>query len=177
MNFNKFKKDFFADAEVKNILAPNQLSELQKIFDRILVEEAPKPKINLEDLDEIVVYTDGACSGNPGPGGWGVVFTNGDELFGGESGTTNNRMEMTAVIEALKQTPEGSNVTVFTDSQYVIKTFTENWKIKKNQDLWEILKPLVEKRHVKWEWVKGHNGDPLNERADTLAQTEAQIRK
>ena len=135
--------------------------------------------------DEIHVYTDGACSGNPGPGGWGVLVLNGekkDEFCGGEPETTNNRMEMMAAIKALEFLPAGSQVKLHTDSTYVMKGITEwikGWKAKgwknsqkkpvKNKDLWVHLDDLVASRDVSWAWVKGHAGDPGNERADELA--------
>lgn len=134
---------------------------------------------------EIHVYTDGACSGNPGPGGWGVLIQkNGtaQELCGGDPDTTNNRMEMTAVIEALKALPANSEITLFTDSTYVIKGITEwihgwkkrGWKNSQkkpvlNKDLWVELDGLVGRFEITWEWVKGHAGNPGNERADALA--------
>ena len=135
----------------------------------------------------IVIYTDGACKGNPGPGGWGALLTSGateKELFGGELGTTNNRMEMTAVIEALAALKKPSAVVLYLDSQYVLKGITEwihGWKARgwrtaakapvKNVDLWQKLDALlVSSSHsIDWRWVKGHNGDPGNERADALA--------
>ena len=124
----------------------------------------------------IVLYTDGACLGNPGPGGWGaVVFDEGEKklLHGGENNTTNNRMEITAVIEALKTLPTGINVKIYSDSTYVINTMTKNWKRKKNQDLWILLDSEAALRNLEWEWVKGHSGDEFNEEADRLAYQEA----
>ncbi|TCS83616.1 ribonuclease H family protein [Tepidibacillus fermentans] len=133
------------------------------------------------------VYTDGACSNNQAsgmqPGGWGVVFTDGRSFSGGEKKTTNNRMELTAVIEALKNTPPGSLVTIYSDSAYVINAFNQNWiknwlrngwktsqgKPVENQDLWKVLIPLVQDRTVKWVKVKGHAGNHWNELADQLA--------
>jgi ribonuclease HI len=131
-------------------------------------------------------FTDGACSGNPGPGGWGVVLRwNGHEreLFGGESETTNNRMELMAAISALESLTRPSEVVVTTDSTYVLKGITEwlaswkrrNWKTAsrapvKNVDLWQRLDAAVSRHDVTWEWVKGHNGHPENERADELAR-------
>ena len=136
---------------------------------------------------QIVIYTDGACKGNPGPGGWGALLTSGTtekELFGGELGTTNNRMEMTAVIEALTALKKPSVVILYLDSQYVLKGITEwihAWKARgwrtaakapvKNVDLWQKLDALLvsSSHNIDWRWVKGHNGDPGNERADALA--------
>ena len=124
----------------------------------------------------IVIYTDGACLGNPGPGGWGaVIFENGEkkQLHGAEENTTNNRMEITAVLEALRAIPRNIDVRIFSDSTYVINTMTKNWKRKKNQDLWPLLDNEVGARNVEWEWVKGHSGDRFNEEADQLAYREA----
>ncbi len=131
-------------------------------------------------------FTDGACSGNPGPGGWGVVLRwNGHEkeLFGGESETTNNRMELMAAISALESLTRPTEVVVTTDSTYVLKGITEwlpGWKRRnwttaskqpvKNVDLWQRLDAAVGRHTVSWEWVKGHNGHPENERADELAR-------
>ncbi|MFI5446185.1 ribonuclease HI [Polaromonas sp. UC242_47] len=135
----------------------------------------------------VVIYTDGACKGNPGPGGWGALMTTGDsvkELFGGELDTTNNRMEMTAVIEALAALKRPCQVTLYVDSQYVLKGMTEwikGWKARgwrtaskepvKNVDLWQKLDALVSGsgHKIDWRWVRGHDGDPGNERADILA--------
>ena len=130
---------------------------------------------NLEKIP-IVIYTDGACLGNPGPGGWGaVIFENGEkkQLHGSEENTTNNRMEVTAVLEALRSIPRNAAVRIFSDSTYVINTMTKNWKRKKNQDLWTLLDNEVGPRNVEWEWVKGHSGDRFNEEADQLAYGEA----
>ena len=118
------------------------------------------------------IYTDGSCSGNPGPGGWGaIVVQNGTEnrLFGGEPLTTNNRMEMMAAIEGLRSVPAGATVTIHSDSQLVVNTMTQNWKRNKNVDLWAKLDALVKERNVTWQWVRGHNGHPMNEKADKLA--------
>lgn len=138
-------------------------------------------------MNAIDIYTDGACKGNPGPGGWGVLLKSGDtvkELFGGENPTTNNRMEMQAVIEALGALKRPCAVTLHVDSQYVLKGITEwlpGWKAKgwrtaakqpvKNVDLWQKLDALVAGggHRIEWRWVRGHNGDPGNERADELA--------
>ncbi len=138
-------------------------------------------------MNQITIYTDGACKGNPGPGGWGVLLKSGTvekELFGGEKATTNNRMEMTAVIEALQALKRPCEVTLFIDSQYVLKGITEwvpGWKARgwrtaskepvKNVELWKKLDELVATsgHKIDWRWVRGHNGDPGNERADALA--------
>ncbi|MES2958608.1 MAG: ribonuclease HI [Pseudomonadota bacterium] len=133
----------------------------------------------------ITIYTDGACKGNPGPGGWGAWLSVGDherELWGGEALTTNNRMELTAVIEALAALKRQSAVVIHTDSQYVrqgITAWIHNWKQRgwktadkkpvKNVDLWQRLDALAGAHQVQWRWVKGHSGDPGNERADALA--------
>ncbi|QSI78221.1 MULTISPECIES: ribonuclease HI [Niveibacterium] len=137
--------------------------------------------------DSIVdIYTDGACSGNPGPGGWGAILRAGGhekELFGGEPSTTNNRMEMTAVIRALQALTRPVQVRVHTDSQYVQKGISEwihGWKRRgwktadnkpvKNDDLWRELDQLAALHQIQWLWVKGHAGHPENERADELAR-------
>lgn len=134
---------------------------------------------------EVDIFTDGACKGNPGPGGWGAILRAGaheKELWGGEAGTTNNRMELTAVIEALKALKRASTVRVHTDSKYVqqgITAWIHSWKKNgwrtsgkqpvKNADLWQDLDALVQAHEVSWHWVKGHAGHPENERADQLA--------
>ena len=139
----------------------------------------------------VEIYTDGACSGNPGIGGWGVLLRYKDvekELSGGDEQTTNNRMELTAVIEALKALKTSCNITLYTDSKYVMSGITEwmpnwkrnNWKTAnkkndvKNVDLWLLLDELIKKHEIRWVWVKGHNGHPENERVDTLARAEVQ---
>ena len=134
----------------------------------------------------ICIYTDGACSGNPGPGGWGVVIIyKGEtrELFGGEKSTTNNRMELLAAINALNSIDTSSNILLCTDSQYVKNGITSwmnswiknNWKNSKkqdvkNKDLWLQLIDATKKHNVEWQWIKGHAGHDLNERADELAR-------
>ena len=138
-------------------------------------------------MNLIEIYTDGACKGNPGPGGWGVLLKSGateKELYGGERQTTNNRMEMIAVIEALKALKRPCQVILHLDSQYVLKGITEwlpGWKARgwrtaskepvKNADLWQELDALVQAggHRIDWRWVRGHAGDPGNERADALA--------
>jgi ribonuclease HI len=135
--------------------------------------------------DAVVIYTDGACKGNPGPGGWGAWMRWGEhekELFGGERLTTNNRMELTAVIEALSALKRPTPVAIYTDSEYVkngITTWIHGWKKRgwltadkkpvKNVELWQKLEGLVNQHQVSWHWVRGHTGDPGNERADQLA--------
>ena len=133
----------------------------------------------------IKIYTDGACKGNPGPGGWGALIIEGNtknEIFGGQANTTNNRMEILAVIMALKAINTKSEITVFTDSTYVQKGISEwigKWKINgwktsnkkevKNKDLWILLDNLTAQLKINWAWVKGHSGHPENDRADYLA--------
>ena len=124
----------------------------------------------------IAMYTDGACLGNPGPGGWGAIMVEDGlkrALSGHEDHTTNNRMEVMAVIEGLASLSPGTTVKVFSDSDYVVGTMTRNWKRNVNKDLWDRLDAEVGCRNVTWQWVKGHAGDPLNEEADTLASSEA----
>ena len=126
--------------------------------------------------NEIVIHTDGACKGNPGPGGWGTVIEqngNQQKLSGSEPQTTNNRMEMTAVIKGLEAVESSSKVLISSDSTYVINTMTKGWKRKANHDLWDQLDSLVRGRDVSWRWVRGHNGDRGNELADALATKEA----
>jgi ribonuclease HI len=136
-------------------------------------------------MDKVEIFTDGACKGNPGPGGWGAVLVAGEhekELFGGELGTTNNRMELLAVIEALKALSRPCEVIVHTDSQYVQKGISEwihGWKARgwktaarapvKNVDLWQQLDEAQARHKIEWRWVRGHSGHAGNERADALA--------
>jgi ribonuclease HI len=140
-------------------------------------------------MKEVEVHTDGSCLGNPGPGGWGVVLRyqgRERELAGGEALTTNNRMELMAAIMALEALSEPCRVTLQTDSQYVRQGITEwmanwvrrNWKTAggdavKNRDLWERLHAATQRHTIEWRWVKGHSGDPDNERVDVLARNEA----
>lgn len=124
----------------------------------------------------IHIYTDGACVGNPGPGGWAAIIVDGAkrrELRGHEDSTTNNRMEIIAAVKGLEQTPPDSRVTIYSDSQYLIRTMTENWKRSANLDLWHELDRLVAERNVEWIWIKGHNNHPENERANRLASEMA----
>jgi ribonuclease HI len=134
----------------------------------------------------VTIYTDGACSGNPGPGGWGAILSYGErekELFGGDKQTTNNRMEMMGAIVALESLTRPCTVTLYTDSQYVqkgIKEWIHGWKKRDwkkadgkpviNADLWQRLEAAAKPHKVDWRWVKGHAGDPMNERADGLAR-------
>lgn len=133
----------------------------------------------------VTIYTDGACKGNPGPGGWGAILSYGNaekELWGGEAETTNNRMELLAAISALEALKRPSEVLLYTDSEYLRKgilEWLENWKRRgwktaakkpvKNADLWQRLDQAVSSHQIDWRWVKGHSGNPGNERADQLA--------
>ena len=141
------------------------------------------------ELSDVEMFTDGACKGNPGPGGWGVIIRAGareKEVSGGEALTTNNRMELMAAIVALETLSEACAITLHTDSQYVRQGITEwmpnwlrrNWKTSggdpvKNRDLWERLHAACARHRIDWRWVKGHNGDPDNERVDELARAQA----
>ena len=137
-------------------------------------------------MSAVEIFTDGACSGNPGPGGWGAILRSGEaekELSGGERATTNNRMEMMAVIQGLAALTKPSAVTLYTDSRYVLDGATKwlkNWKKNgwktadkkpvKNEDLWRLLEVEAARHQVVWKWVRGHDGHPENERADALAR-------
>ncbi len=123
-----------------------------------------------------LIYADGACEGNPGPGGWGVVIAEPPqerrEFSGGPiANTTNNRMELMAAIEGLRATEPGADVNLRTDSQYLVKTMTLNWRRNTNHDLWAMLDREAARRKVRFEWVRGHAGDRFNERADELANS------
>ena len=147
----------------------------------------------MNELPEVEIFTDGACKGNPGPGGWGAVLRFGGkerELSGGESPTTNNRMELVAAIEALKALSKPCRVQLWTDSNYVRDGITKwihgwrrnGWKTSdkkpvKNVELWQALLDAAAPHRVDWHWVKGHAGHPENERADALACTEAEARR
>ena len=141
-------------------------------------------------MKKVELYTDGACRGNPGPGGWGCILVYGKyrrELSGGEESTTNNRMELTAAIEGLAALKEPCEVTLTSDSRYLVDAVTlgwldewrkKNWRLKsrgtvKNPELWEKLALLLETHRVEFVWVKGHDGHPENERCDQLATAEA----
>ena len=134
---------------------------------------------------DVVIYSDGACSGNPGPGGWGAILKSGKherELSGGARDTTNNRMELTAALEALRALTQPCNVTLFTDSEYLKRGITEwlpnwkkrNWQRKEgklaNVDLWMKLDEEIARHEISWRWVRGHAGNRLNERVDQLAR-------
>jgi ribonuclease HI len=137
-------------------------------------------------MSAVDIWTDGACSGNPGPGGWGVILVAGEhrkELFGGEAETTNNRMELMAAISALEALKKPCDVTLHIDSQYVRQGITQwihgwkknGWKTAdkkpvKNAELWQRLEAAASRHRIDWQWVKGHAGDPMNERADELAR-------
>ena len=136
-------------------------------------------------MKTVIIYTDGACRGNPGPGGWGVLIEYGElskQLYGGDVSTTNNKMELTAAIMALKEIKEPCEINLYTDSKYVLQGIEEwihNWKkrgwrgankkLVKNIELWKELDELRDEHNIKWNWVKGHSGDPGNEIADMLA--------
>lgn len=137
-------------------------------------------------MSKVIIHTDGACSGNPGPGGWGAIVRNGTdirEMKGGERATTNNRMELLAAISALESLPDATPAELHTDSQYVkdgITKWMNNWKRNgwrtaskepvKNVDLWKRLEAAAQRHHVSWHWVRGHVGHDENERADELAR-------
>jgi ribonuclease HI len=141
-------------------------------------------------VTEVVIYTDGACSGNPGPGGWGAVLQGADrekELHGGDAQTTNNRMELMAAIQALEALRGPATVTLYTDSKYLLDGITKwihgwqrnGWltsakKPVKNDDLWRRLTAAINTHEIDWKWVKGHAGDPGNEQADELARRGAE---
>lgn len=135
--------------------------------------------------DSVIIYTDGACKGNPGPGGWGAILHyrgKEKEIYGGEVSTTNNRMELTATIMALEALTQPCSIQIYCDSKYVVQGITEwlsNWKKRgwktasksavKNEDLWRRLDTAIAKHHIEWKWIKGHSGDKGNDRADMLA--------
>lgn len=138
-------------------------------------------------MSQVTIYTDGACSGNPGPGGWGAILISGEhrkELHGGDPETTNNRMELQAAVSSLDALKQAASVDLYTDSTYVrdgITKWINNWKRNgwktaakkpvKNEDLWRALDQATTRHDIRWHWVKGHAGHPENERADELART------
>jgi ribonuclease HI len=148
------------------------------------------PPVPIADRPSVLIYTDGACKGNPGPGGWGAWLSSGShqrELSGGAAATTNQRMELTAAIEALSALTRACDVELYTDSKYVLNGMTswiKGWKRNgwmtadrqpvKNADLWRALAAAAAPHNVEWRWVRGHAGDPGNERADALANAGAQ---
>ena len=142
-------------------------------------------------MKELTIYTDGACSGNPGPGGWGAILVYGElkkELSGGEARTTNNRMELLGAITALEALKEPCEVALYSDSQYLVKAINEGWAVRwrkngwmrnkkdkaLNPDLWERLLVQLERHQMHYQWVKGHAGHPENERCDQLAVAQSQ---
>jgi len=147
----------------------------------------------LSEKPKVVIHTDGACSGNPGPGGWAAVILDGDhrrELSGFDAATTNNRMEMSAAIRALEALPDTVAVDLHTDSQYLrngMSAWLARWKRNgwrtadrkpvKNEDLWRRLDDLAQQREVRWHWVRGHDGHPENERCDELANAAIRARR
>lgn len=174
--------------------SPKQLGALQAhlISAKKVISSTPKPEKQLPtDSGPIEIWSDGACSGNPGPGGWGtIIYNNGEyrELSGFSPQTTNNIMEMTGALEGIRQTPEGCSITLTTDSQYLVKGITQwikgwkrrNWKKADgnpvmNKELWLELDKEAGLRKIQWQWVKGHAGHLQNERCDELARTEVEI--
>jgi ribonuclease HI len=152
------------------------------------VSEAKRTRSS--SMKQVTIYTDGACSGNPGPGGWAALLMFGEkrrEICGGEADTTNNRMELMATIQALKQLKEPCDIALYTDSKYVLQGYTEwlpgwikkGWKTAdkkpvKNVDLWQALVENAAQHKITWHWVKGHSGDAHNDRVDWLAVEQAQ---
>lgn len=129
----------------------------------------------------VQIYTDGSCLGNPGPGGWAALVKSDKQVFkikGGTKDTTNNRMELTAVIWGIKTAmvkfPDVEDYEIYSDSSWVINTMSKGWKRKMNLDLWAELKPFLQGKKIAWNWVRGHNGHPENEACDKLAFAEAQ---
>lgn len=162
------------------------LNEIEK--DLLLIKDKlnKMEELDLKKKEKIYIWSDGACKGNPGPGGWAsVIQMNGEktEISGGSQNTTNNIMELTAALEGIRKTPTGSNVIVTTDSQYLINgisNWVRNWKQNSwrkkdgkpvlNQELWQELDAECQLRNVDWKWIKGHSGHPINERCDRLAK-------
>lgn len=168
--------------ETDNWIEIEEGVEMYQRQGRSFLEKPTKP---INDLKQVTIYTDGACRKNPGPGGWAAILIFGEnkkEIFGNVNNTTNNRMELTAVIKALSALKEKCDVRVFSDSQYVINAFVLDWITKwrlngwrigtkelKNDDLWKTLYDLSKQHEIEWTWVKGHAGNRMNERADYLA--------
>ena len=159
-----------------------------KLQEALTILSTKKSKISSDSNSTIQIWSDGACSGNPGPGGWGtIIYHNGEyqELSGSRSETTNNVMEMTGALEGIRNTPEGSRIVLTSDSQYLVKGMTQwikGWKRKNwikadgkpvlNKSVWQDLDQEASRREVLWKWVKGHAGHPQNERCDELARLE-----
>jgi len=138
--------------------------------------EVPARPGIVADSDKTIIFTDGACRGNPGPGGWAAVTLRDGQrhiISGNDRHTTNNRMELIAAIKGLEAVSPGQGAVIYTDSQYLVNTMTRGWKRNANQDLWEMLDRLCMDRQVDWKWVRGHNGTPGNEIADRVASMEA----
>src|SRR5215469_10422691 len=152
------------------ILPPTRTSSAARFPPTVIIGDATR--VALCGMGEAVIYTDGACSRNPGPGGWGVVLRYGSaerELHGSDPATTNNRMELMAAISALEALTRPVKVTLYTDSRYLLDGITK-WLPGKNVDLWQRLTAAMAPHQITWRWVKGHHGDPGNERADELAR-------
>lgn len=171
-------------------LAPHLLDELNTTIDALLEKVQKQPQdlfpVDTSADNKILIWSDGACSGNPGPGGWGTIVEMAGRRFefsGSSRRTTNNIMELTGALVGIKQTPEGSSIVLTSDSQYLIKGMTEwlaNWKKKGwkkadgapvlNKELWLELDAESQKRSIRWQWIKGHASHPENERCDKLAR-------
>ena len=170
----------------RQLLGDAPRSETAKRTGKSVADKPPAVKVIGQAGAVAEIFTDGACAGNPGPGGWGALIRIGgqeQELSGGEPRTTNNRMELTAAIEALKRLPDSCRATLTTDSQYLRKGITQwikNWKVNgwknaskqpvKNAELWRELDALNRRHSIDWQWVRGHIGHPENERCDELAR-------
>jgi ribonuclease HI len=168
--------DFLGRPEVADILAPAQIRALREIASGTDGKVAFASEC--VDGDEVIdVWCDGSCLGNPGRGGWAACFDNGQAVYGNDGGraTTNNQMEIRAVIGALRETPIGSRVRVHSDSALVINTMTAGWATNKNKELWAELKQLAAARNVSWTWIRGHGDDVMNNEADKLARAAANM--
>lgn len=167
-----------SDAETKYVNdAFSRGEHLPDIPTKVLPSSSSEPAPTIGQ-DEMTIYTDGACSGNPGPGGWAfIILKDGEEVeaaSGGEHATTNNRMEMMALYQALKRVGNTrKKLTVISDSQYVIKSMQGLFAKKKNQDLWALIDVIASQHDIEYKWVRGHTGDPHNEKCDSLAVMES----